>query len=432
MLPILENINAVLSVLFIMCYFFQMVYLLIPFVKRMPPHKKTKMHKLAVISCARNESGVIGGLIDSIKGQDYPCELIQVFVVADNCTDNTAEVARNHGAVVYERFNKVQVGKGYALDYVLKKLDEDYGIDAFDAFIVFDADNVLKPNFITEINKTFSDGYRVVTSYRNSKNYGDGWRAGASGLWFLRESKYLNGSRMRIGACPQCDGTGFLFSNSIRLENGGWPFHTLTEDYEFTCNSVVKGEKFGYCEDAVFYDDQVKGLRQSWNQKLRWTKGGLQVFLLYWKKLLRGVFSKKFLACYDMLMSLAPAYILSIVACIINSVGAVALLATGTPPLDVFFYIGKMVLSAYLILWLQSLVTTVTEWRKIKANPIKKILYIFTFPLYVFTFIPICFIALFKKVEWKQIRHTENTDSAKFMDESKDLKKIDINKISQE
>lgn len=417
MLEILEIINGVLGILFTMCYFFQLLYLIIPFIIKLPPHKETKLHKIAVISCGRNEEAVIGDLIDKIAAQDYPKELLTMIVVADNCTDNTAAVAREHGAIVYERFNKTLVGKGYALDFALKKLDEDFGEDAFDAFIVFDADNIPMPNYVTEINKTFSDGYRVVTSYRNSKNYGDGWRAAASGLWFLREAKYLNGSRMRIGACPQCTGTGFLFSNSIRKENGGWPFHTLTEDFEFTCNSVIKGEKFGYCEEAMFYDHQVSGLKQSWNQKLRWTKGGLQGFLIYWKSLLRGIFSKKFVACYDMLFSLAPAYILSLTACIINSVGAVALLATGEHPLFVFFYIGKMVLGAYLILLLQSFVTTLTEWRKIKANPFKKFIYIFTFPLYVFTFVPICFVALFKKVEWKEIRHTQNADSSQLISE---------------
>ena len=118
-----------------------------------------------------------------------------------------------------------------------------------------------------------------------------------------------------------------------------------------------------------------------------------------------------------MLFSLAPAYILSLTACIINSVGAVALLATGEHPLFVFFYIGKMVLGAYLILLLQSFVTTLTEWRKIKANPFKKFIYIFTFPLYVFTFVPICFVALFKKVEWKEIRHTQNADSSQLISE---------------
>jgi len=402
---LLDIINSVFGILFILCYTFQLIYLFIPFVKKLPPHKETKLHKYAVLICARNEENVIGDLIDSIAAQDYPAELVKVVLVADNCTDRTAEVGREKGAVVYERFNKTEVGKGYALDYGLHKLDEDFGEDAFDAFIVFDADNLLKSDFITEINKTFSDGYEVITTYRNAKNYGDSWLAGGSGLWFIREAKYLNGSRMRIGACPQVSGTGFLFSNSIKKENGGWPYHTLTEDYEFTCDSVVKGKKFGYCEQARFYDDQVTGFMQSWHQKKRWVKGGLQAFVKYWRGLVGGIFSRKFWACYDMTMSFAPAFLIALSAVLVNIVGAIVLIATGGGVLDTLIPMAKMVLGAYLILFLQSAVCTATEWKHIHAHPFKKILYAFTFPLFIFSFIPCCFAALFSKVEWKPIQH---------------------------
>ena len=86
-----------------------------------------------------------------------------MFVVADNCTDNTAEISREHGAVVYERFNKEKVGKGYALNYLLQNIENDYKDNPFDAYIVLDADNVLEPNYVTEMNKTLSDGYQIVT-----------------------------------------------------------------------------------------------------------------------------------------------------------------------------------------------------------------------------------------------------------------------------
>ena len=127
MLEVLEIINGVLGILFTMCYFFQLLYLIIPFIIKLPPHKETKLHKIAVISCGRNEEAVIGDLIGRIAAQDYPKELITMVVVADNCTDNTAAVAKEHGAIVYERISKTQVGKGYALDFALKKLDEDFG-----------------------------------------------------------------------------------------------------------------------------------------------------------------------------------------------------------------------------------------------------------------------------------------------------------------
>lgn len=391
--------------MFLLCYAFQVAYSFIPFIKKLPEHKETRLHKYAVIICARNEAEVLSDVFDSLEKQDYPHELITAVLVADNCTDNTASVARAQGAVVYERHSTDEVGKGYALNYGLSMLERDFGADAFDAFLVFDADNVLEPDFITEINKTFSDGYPVVTSYRNSKNYGESWLSAGSGLWWLRDSRYLNGSRMRIGACPQVAGTGFLFSNEIKKEYGGWPFHTMTEDYEFTCHSVVRGKRFGYCETAVFYDDQEPTFRGAWNQRLRWSKGGIQSFAIYLKDLVKGCFSKNFVACYDMAMSIAPAYFISMIACVVNVVAAMVLIALGYDVWGVLYLLMRTVVGAYLLLLTQSILTTVTEWRHIRAKRWKKILYIFTWPIYIFTFIPIAAVATFRRVEWKETKH---------------------------
>ena len=100
--------------------------------------------------------------------------LVTVFVAADNCTDRTAAIARTHGAVVYERFNQLNVGKGYALDFLLQHIGADYPA-GFDGYFVFDADNLLAPDYIERMNEMFSNGHEIVTSYRNSKNFGDNW-----------------------------------------------------------------------------------------------------------------------------------------------------------------------------------------------------------------------------------------------------------------
>ena len=421
---VLGTINLVICILFSACYFFQILYMFIPFVKKLPPHKETVPHKYAVLICARNEENVIDALIASIKQQDYPAELYDIFVAADNCTDSTAEVARSAGAVVYERENKVQRGKGYALDYLLKAIARDYGEDAYDAFVVFDADNILMPNFLTELNKTYSDGYEVITTYRNARNYGDNWIAAGSGMWFIRESKYLNGSRMRIGACPQVSGTGFMFSNNVKKENGGWPFHTLTEDYEFTCYSAARGKRFGYCEEARFYDEQVTEFIPSMKQKMRWTKGGIQAFVKNFGALAKGIFSKDFIPCYDVMMSVAPAFLISMAACIINIVGAIILLCTGNGVAQTLIPIGLTVLGAYLLLLSQSVLCTITEWRHLHASSFKKILYIFTFPFFLFTFIPCTFLALFKRVEWVHTPHSAVSEEQR-QQINKDIAELD-------
>ena len=216
-----EIINFAIMCLFFVCYMYQFLYIPISWFAAKKPAPPAGAHRFAVLIAARNEQEVIGNLIDSIKAQDYPEKLIKIFVVADNCTDATARVARSRGAAVFERRDPERRGKGYALDYLLREmklLHQEY----FDGYIVLDADNVLAPDFVARMNETFSAGYDIVTCYRNSKNYGDNWISAGYALWFLRESRYLNAARMALGSSCGVSGTGFLFSAAV-LEAQGVP-----------------------------------------------------------------------------------------------------------------------------------------------------------------------------------------------------------------
>ncbi len=406
MAEIMSIVNLCLGAIFTLCYFYQFIYIFIAYLGKKMTFPDAPPKKIAILIAARNESGVIHNLIDSLNAQDYPKEFYKIFLVADNCTDNTAEIARAHGAYVYERQNKIEKGKGYALDYLIKCIERDFGDNFCDAYVVFDADNTAEPNYLTEMNKVHSAGYEVVSSYRNPSNYGDGWRAAGQGMYFLRDARILNMARMKINSNTFIAGTGFLFSRELCKRYGGWPFHTLTEDGEFTMHNAVNGAVTGYCNDAVFYDEQATDLKTSWNQKLRWCKGGLQIYGKYGAKLLRGLFSKKFLGCLDMMMCLAPAYFLSILAVVLNVIGFTAMIIMNPASyIDVLIQAGTMIGGAYSMLFIFGLAVTVSDWRRIRGSAAKKILYIFTFPLFIFTFIPAAFIAIFKKVEWKQVQH---------------------------
>ena len=305
-------VNMALGIIFLVCYLYQFFYIAVPFFLKDKAHKPTFPHRFAVLISARNEENVLPLLLESLNKQTYARENFTVFVVADNCTDKTAAVAKENGAVVYERANREKVGKGYALDFLYEKIVADYGDAHFDAYMIFDADNVLDPHYIEEINKTFSDGYEVITSYRNSKNYGDNWISAGYALWFLRESEYLNHSRMLLGTSCAVSGTGFTFASKIMREVGGWKFFLLTEDIEFTVYNVVKGRKIGYAPKAELYDEQPVTFAQSWKQRLRWAKGYIQVWGKYGNSLLKNIFSEKFTSCYDMTMTIMPALVISI------------------------------------------------------------------------------------------------------------------------
>ena len=134
-------------------------------------------HKYAVLIPARNEEFVIGNLINSIKKQDYPSELVTIFVVADNCTDNTAKIARVMGAICYERFNDQERTKGFALKFLFENIEKDYGIQSFEGYFIFDSDNLLKEDYISRMNDSFDAGEKIITSYRNTKNWTESWIA---------------------------------------------------------------------------------------------------------------------------------------------------------------------------------------------------------------------------------------------------------------
>ncbi|MFQ6976120.1 MAG: glycosyltransferase family 2 protein [Oscillibacter sp.] len=194
------TINAVIMALFFVCYSYQFFYVAVALLKRKKFTCRNENHRIAVLIAARNEENVIGQLIDSIHAQkNYPMDHVDIYVGADNCTDDTARVARERGAIVFERHDTVHVGKGYVLNEMLKRIKRT-GRKHYDAYLVLDADNILDPNFISEIEKVYSGGYEIVTCYRNSKNYGDNWISAGYALWFLREAQYLNNARMRLEA----------------------------------------------------------------------------------------------------------------------------------------------------------------------------------------------------------------------------------------
>ena len=403
-MELLKLINFSVAVLFAVCYAYQFFYMPVPLWRKDKPHAPVTYHRYAVLICARNEESVIGHLLDSLRRQDYPSDLFTVFVAADNCTDGTARVARDHGAVVYERFNQQRVGKGYALDFLLRKIQRDYG-SQFDGFFVFDADNLLQPDYITQMNRTFCDGYGIVTSYRNSKNFGDNWISAGYALWFLREAEQLNHARMLLGTSCAVSGTGFLFSRQVLEHHGGWKFFLLTEDIEFTIASVLDGYTVGYCKDAMLFDEQPVTFRQSWRQRMRWAKGYLQVFRVYGARLLGGIFRGKGFACFDMSMAILPAIVLTLVGMTVNLAVAALCILSGQSLLPALWSVAEMLGNTYLLMLLVGSVATVTQWDQIRATTAKKLLYTLTFPLFMMTYIPISFCALFCKVQWKPIEH---------------------------
>ena len=215
---------------------------------------------------------------------------------------------------------------------------------------------------------------------------------------------------MILGTSCAISGTGFLIHRDMLKKRNGWKYFLLTEDIEFSIANIIDGEKIGYCHNAILYDEQPETFKQSWNQRLRWAKGFLQVFGKYGKRLMKGIFvNKNKFSCYDLSVTIFPLIFLTMITFLLYVAMIVKSVVTGDPALWAqILGAAEAVAGAYGTFFLMGLVTVITEWNYINCTTPRKIISLFTFPIYMFTWIPIGIVALFKKVEWTPIKHSVN------------------------
>lgn len=436
------------------------------FTRKFKPAKNN--HKYGILIAARNEEAVIGNLLDSINKQDYPKELLTVFVVADNCTDNTASVARKHGAKVYERQDPDHRTKGFALQFLFKNIQKDYGIESFEGYFIFDADNLLNRNYISKMNDAFDSGEKIITSYRNTKNFDENWIASTYALHWIRSIRANHRARSVLHLATNIQGTGFLFANEI--VRNGWNYTGLTEDRALTADAVARGYQITYQDEAEFFDEQPISLKVALRQRLRWSKGHLLAFLETGPKLFVNIFFGKYFikdkwgiedkkrgfwagllesirhrfASYDTLMQLTPLVVFNLARWLLVSViiygcysysngvsnayifGGSTVVAKllsvifNKPSVNIAPGISAFVLSMLIALWARllyrigvyfvnmwnAIYVFIVERHRIKKIPlIKKVLYTLTWPTFDIIGRYTTYAAIFVKVEWKPIPH---------------------------
>lgn len=375
------------------------IFALIKFKEK--PMLNHKNHKFMAIIPAHNESLVIENLIDSLKKQNYPKELLDIYVIADNCTDNTAEIAKKAGAIVYERFDKTKKTKGYAMQWFLdQKIKENAD---YDAFFVFDADNIVTPDFTKVMNKKLCQGEEVVQGYRDIKNPSDTWVTAGYALFYWTMHKFYHLARYNIGLSPLLNGTGFMVKFDV-IKETGWNTKTLTEDIEFSLMNIAEGRKLGWATDAIVYDEQPLGFKQSWTQRTRWTVGHLQCVKYYTKDLAKGVIKHKKLMNFDGLLYLMgmPMLVLTLALIVIN---LAIYLGHGMTFAALMFNYLKYIFATFLLPPLVALLILILDKRPIK--PMLKGLV--CYPLFLGSWILINIKALIKPdTTWEKIDHVRN------------------------
>ncbi|MBR6806751.1 MAG: glycosyltransferase family 2 protein [Clostridia bacterium] len=457
LLLIIEIINSSWSIITAL-FFMRPVYLILGFFSTRKFAPAENKYRYAVLIAARNEEKVIGKLIESIRCQDYPSHLVDIFVVADNCTDKTADVARSLGAVCYERDDKQRRTKGFALQFLVENIRKDYGIEYFDGYFLFDADNLLSPDYITKMNDSFDAGEKIITSYRNTKNFDDNWISASYALHWIRTILTEHRARSTLHIATRIQGTGFLFAAEVIKD--GWNYTSLTEDRAFCADAVSNGYKISYNNEAEFFDEQPVSIKIAMRQRIRWAKGHLQAMAETGPKLFSHIFvthgmandtekarseskAKQFFnnirlrfMSFDMLTvvfprslcivikrvavyvlrlavilgfvyyfgsEIAPSAVkvsfdlLGINVTVSDTLAAVILLTVFTLASVVTSYLGGIIIGIYVF---------IAERKRIKKIKwYKKVWFALTFPMFDVIGRISMVIALFIKVEWKPIPH---------------------------
>lgn len=360
-----------------------------------------KNHKFMALVPAHNEAAVVGNLIESLKNQNYPKELLDIYVIADNCTDNTAQIAKDLGAIVYERFDEKKKTKGFAMQWFLnQKIKENAD---YDAFCVFDADNVVDKNFLNAMNKKLCQGEEIVQGYRDIKNPADSWISAGYALFYWMMNRFYHLARYNLGLSPLINGTGFMVDFNL-IKPTGWDTITLTEDIEFSLKNIAKGRKLGWATDAIVYDEQPTEFKQSWSQRSRWTVGHLQCMKYYTKDLAEGVLEYRTLMNFDGFLYLMGIPMM-IVTFLLLAINTVIFLADGMSAGALIFNYIKYIVATFIVP-----VLTAVFVMFIEKKPIKKMWKgILLYPVFMASWILINIKCIIKpNTQWEKIEHKRN------------------------
>lgn len=374
------------------------------------PKKRKCTHNFCVLIPARYESRVIEGLLKSIKNQSYKINMKDVYVVVESIKDETVNICKKYNTSVFVRKDLDLKRKGYALDEAVKYIlscNKNY-----DAYFIFDADNVLDENYFKNMIPVFDKGYDLAAGYRNCKNGNDGVVPAASALTFSLVNTVFNEKKNRETRNITFSGTGFYIRGYLIKKWGGYPFHTLTEDYELSSYAILNNLTTYYNVNSVFYDEQPLRFKNTINQRIRWIRGYFDVRKLYSKKMFQSLDSadKNYGSKLDEAFGIIP-YILIVIGLVIWLLSLMFFMIYNFLLNDKLWKSNALELIIYLfaiyfILMVMTFVMLILEGKKINLNKKSKLKALFYNPIFMITYVPCAIRALTaKEVSWTRVEH---------------------------
>ena len=407
----------------IVIIFFTLYYFIIAFFgmwRRKEKKIMTPKSTFAIIIAAHNEEQVIRHLVENIQVLKYPRELYDIFVVADNCKDDTAKIARAAGAIVYERFNLEERGKGYAMEWMfskLFKLQRNY-----DGVVVFDADNLVHENFLLEMNNRLCKGEKVIQGYLDAKNPDDTWISGTFAISFWVVNHIWHLAKYNIGLSSVLGGTGMCISTEV-LRKFGWGATCLTEDMEFTMKVLLQGIPTTWAHDAIVYDEKPLTFEQSWRQRKRWAQGHFDIAGRYIPSMIIEGIRQRDVRILDGVLHLLQPYFLIVSTMFVLASYVYTIVPFYTNIINVILPV-EVITAIGIGQYLFPLVILT----KIGASK-KSWWYLVFYPLFVYSWIPITILGFVHRNE-REWSHTEHTRSMSYKDvlltQNKDFSKEDF------
>jgi cellulose synthase/poly-beta-1,6-N-acetylglucosamine synthase-like glycosyltransferase len=252
-------------------------------------------HSFVLIICAHNERAVISNSLQEMLKINYSKKLLKVLVICDNCTDDTADLARRvckqaPGFItVLERFNNEKRGKPHAVKFALDYIDQHFS--NFDAVSIADADNIYDVNYFKVMNDHINKGAEIIQGYLGVKNPDDSMTSRCGMYSYSATARVYFAARQNLGMSSTLGGTGFVVTRKA-LAEVGWDMFSLVEDFEFSTKAIIMGKKIDFAYDAITYDEKPTTMKVSLKQRTRWMQGHWDVAIRQWKSVL-GAFFKK-------------------------------------------------------------------------------------------------------------------------------------------
>lgn len=357
----------------------------------------------AVLIPARDESVVIQGLLDDLKKQTVSIPRQDIYVIVESKDDPTVEICRQRDINVVLRRDLTQQRKGYALNDAVQEI---LAVGKhYDLYFVFDADNLLAEDFVEKMLLNYARGYQVATGQRMAKNGNVNVIAAASGLTFAMINGIGNRLRSKHAMNVIFSGTGLYVAGELVEGWGGWPFHSLTEDYELSMYATWQGLATVYDPMAVFFDEQPVKYWQTVAQRERWIRGYFDVRREYVSKLraLRRKECKNYGSVVKARIGVKPV-ILLIVGLVCIGCGVAIRLAMVDSGWGVALVIGVVLGLVYIVLLGLTVLTLKSE--DLGLNWSMKVKMLLFNPWYLLTYVPCAVKALVKKnVPWTRIVH---------------------------